>query len=131
MMHNAIETVGRSTLVIKGKEILCKTIVVGMRGHESASINFPEAEFAKYIDPLIGDLDTGSYPRHKLLFIHFSPFSGMFLDHNSTPGGEKLDEWLEDVRIVDEMNFRYRMVPDVFKEVAGYGDGFVGEGDVD
>jgi hypothetical protein len=121
-MHStAIETVGRDTLVIKGTEIVCTTHVRAMCDRDMASINFPEAEYDKYIAPLVGKLDTGSYPRHKLLFMRFSPFTGMFLEHTSWPDGEKLDEWMEDVRIVDEFNFRYGLAPAVFANVPGFG----------
>lgn len=122
-MVPAIEGVGRDTLVIKGTEILFVTRVQGIRGGECASINFHPAEYDKYIAPLIpADPDDGlTFPRHKLVFIRFSLVMGLFLEHNVWPGGEKLDEWLEDVRIVDEFNFRWGLVPASFANVEGFG----------
>lgn len=122
MYCNAIETVGRDTLVIKGSEILFTTTVQGIRGGECASINFPPAEFEKYIAPLIPEDDPGlTYPRNKLVFIRFSLYTGSFLEHNVWPGGEPLDRWLDDVRIVDAFNFRWGLVPAAFANVPGFG----------
>ena len=128
---NAIESVGRPTLLIKGTEILGTVTISGMRGNEFASINLTEELYAKHVAPLLGRQaePVGSYPVHKLTFFRFSPYSGLYLDSNLDTSAERdvVDEWFDDVRVVDEFYFHYGMVPAIFKDVAGYGDRLAGD----
>ena len=65
---------------------------------------------------------NGVIAEHKLISFHFMPFLGMFVECNIDPGPshQAVDEWFDDVRIVDEFNFSYGWVPDTFKDVEGY-----------
>ena len=137
MKTAAIEGVGREALVIKGAsydlrslekrgpEILGPAIVFGMRSGivSEASVHFTEAMYDEYIAPRIPPMEEEiNYPRSKLVVIRFSCGLGHFLSHNVWPGGEKLDDWLENVRLVDKFNFEWGMAPETFQDVPGYGE---------
>lgn len=126
-MHSAIENVGRSTLIIKGDKVIGKTVVSGMRGNQVAMITLSEADYNKFVKPLLqSDADEWRRPcgvaEHKLVSFRFLPWSGGFIECNigANPSGGAVDEWFDDVRIVDEFNLGYGMVPDLFKDVEGY-----------
>lgn len=120
MYDMAIQGTGKPTLLIKDNKVLA-TVRVEALSSNHASVTLTEGDYAQLIKPLAPDLQCGHYPVHKLVYLRFSPYSGMYLECNlDGRDAEAVNEWFEYTRIVDEFNLHYGMVPDTFKDVEGY-----------
>lgn len=119
-MFAAIETAGKPTLLVQGTKVLGNVKISGMCGAE-VSVNLSPELYEQMIAPVVEKRDYG-YPPEKLTFLRFSPYAGMYLSNNLDSDSERtaVDAVFEHCRIVDEFNFAWGLVPDVFKEVEGY-----------
>ena len=111
----AVNTVGNDILFIKDNEVIGKGKCVIAYGSDWVGVNYLEGE-------LLETLLQNEFIRAltlKYIYFHFRPLTGSFIDDREIFDCE-LGNLFEDVRVVDEFNFNWGMVPDTFKDVPGY-----------
>lgn len=119
-MFQAIETVGRLTLLTRGTKVLGRVHTGGMCRAEVVILLTPEL-YEQLIAPVVVKRDYG-YPPEKVTFLRFSPYTGEYMSNNLDDDGDikAVDGVFDNCRVVDEFNFGWGLVPEVFREVEGY-----------
>ena len=111
----AVEGVGKDILFIKDNKVVGKGKSQVAYGDEWVGVSYLEGEFLEKFQ-LTEHVKVMSL---KHTYLRFCPFLGVFIGDEEKLGSDVVDIF-EDVRVVDEFNFRWGMVPDTFKDVPGY-----------
>lgn len=118
-MYGALQNVGKTVLFIKDNKVIGKGSSQIGHGDDWHGIRVESGEIFDQLKDL-APFNSGKLGiKHS--YIRFSPLSGVYLGMNFSDEYPEVDALLEMVRVVDEFNFGYRMAPDSFKEVEGYG----------
>ena len=128
MYYRAVDGVGKDILIVdKECKIVARATSIGMRGNDFVSIRLIKEDFEKLLSGLS---DMSKSLMHSIGHLRCCPISGMFIQP-TLDLGDKENEIMEnifaDTYAVGEFELRYRMVPDFFKNVEGYGAGLSSE----
>jgi len=116
----AVENVGRDVLLVRDNKVIgegrtqtsdCTVVSVEMVDDRAKAL----------VDssPMVQVLAVHSPDRkYRWALFHFHAFTGRYAD--LPEDGDLYFADLENVRVVDKLNFEYGLVPDSFKEVEGY-----------
>jgi hypothetical protein len=115
----ALQNVGKTVLFIKDNKVVGKGRGQIGRGDEWHGIRIESGELFEQLKDIEPFNTPGIGTKHAL--IRFSPTLGSFIGFGFTDEFPQAEEILEYVRVVDEFNLGYRMVPDTFKDTEGYG----------
>lgn len=111
----AVEGVGKDILFIKDNKVVGKGKSHVAYGDVWVGASYLEGEFLEKFK-LTEHVKAMSL---KHTYLRFCPILGVFIGDDKKFGSDIVDIF-EDVRVVDEFNFRWGMVPDTFKDVPGY-----------
>lgn len=114
MTDFAITSIGKTCLLVKNNKIIGKGFSVGKRDGR-VSIKLTEGSILEAAASFLATKElTLQYA-----YLHFSDISGYNIDTVEWVGEDGY-AFLEDVYAVDEFNFSWGMVPEMFKTVPGY-----------
>jgi hypothetical protein len=116
MFHSAVSGTGKTVLVVRGLEIIGKGQTAIARGTEYVGVRLTEGKIMEEAKDLgivkaVGFQDS---------YFRFSPTTGGFASWFYGDSEEDTLKFFEELRIVDEFNLRFGLVPDEFKDVPGY-----------
>lgn len=128
MIYRAVDGVSKDVLVVnKECKVIARGTSIAMRGNDFVSIRLIKEDF----DKLLGGLsDMSKSVMHSIGHLRCCPISGMFIQPTLDLGDEEneiMENIFNDTYVVSEFDLRFRMVPDFFKEVDGYGAGLSSE----
>lgn len=128
MHYRAIDGVSKDVLVVdKECKIVARGTSIAMRGNDFVSIRLIKEDFDKLLNGLS---DMSRSLMHSIGHLRCCPISGMFIQPTLDLGDEEneiMEKIFADTYAVSEFDLRYRMVPDFFKDVEGYGAGLSSE----
>lgn len=115
-------------LLIRDNKVIGKAQMAIGRGTEWVGIRITEGEVKEEVSKLIKAATEGEDLKDldgtlRFFFPHFTYYSGLYLDIGNlllTEKTSEIDAYFQDIRVVNEFNFRWGLVPDVFKDVEGY-----------
>lgn len=114
MHFKAVESVGKKVVFIKDNKVVGTGVTqTSTQGWVSASVKDGEL-----YDQLV-ETPTGAAIKPSWIMPRFSEYTGGFLDSGMSEALD-IETLFEDVRIVDEFNLLYGMVPETFKDVPQY-----------
>lgn len=113
----AVPSTGKTVLVIKENKVIGKGSAQLAVGTDFVGIRFTEGEILE----MTKDLTVVKIFEHKHAYFRYSPVSGAFIGSAYDKDREDEFDVLQDTTVVDEFNLKYRMVPEHFKDVPGYG----------
>lgn len=128
MLYRAVDGVSKDILIVdKECKIIGRGTSVAMRGNDFVCIRLIKED----IDKLLINLpDMSKSLMHSIGHLRCCPISGMFIQPTLDLGNEEneiMENIFADTYAVSEFELRYRMVPDFFKNVEGYGVGLSSE----
>jgi hypothetical protein len=122
-MYRAIDSVNKQVLVIKNGKIIANGISISMRGNEFAGVRLSNANLTFLPDNIRQMMDIIGHLR-------FCPISGMYIEPTLGLDDEEFDHiesMFDKTYAVGELELRYGMVPDFFKNVEGYKSSIITE----
>lgn len=104
---------------VQGNKIIGKGRVAIRHGDNFVGVRVDSGPIAE----MVKDLELVTLMGLKCAFLRFMPVTGVYAgdDHQTGEGGTAL---LQDVRVVDEHNLAFGIVPESFKDVEGYRSAF-------
>ncbi|NTV78162.1 MAG: hypothetical protein HGA25_03210 [Clostridiales bacterium] len=125
MYYRAVDGVSKDILIVdKESKIIARGVSIGMRGNDFVAIRLAKEDFEKLLSGLS---DMAKSLMHSIGHIRCCPISGMFIQPTLDLGDDEngiIENIFADTYAVSEFDLRYRMVPDFFKNVEGYGSCF-------
>lgn len=120
-MFNALERSGKPVLIIRGLKVIGRgQTQVATDGW--VGVQMLDAEPHAAVHAWLGE-QAANLAQHT--YIRYSVFNGMFLElpfkDDETQAYQDADEFFDETYAVDEFNFKWGLVPDIFKDVEGYG----------
>lgn len=120
-MFNALERTGKEVLIIRGLKVIGRGLSQ-TANHGWVGIRMLEGEPHAAVQAWLGD----SHPEiAKHAYIRYSEVSGAFFQlpfkDDETQAYQDADEFFDETYAVDEFNFKWGLVPDIYKDVEGYG----------
>lgn len=130
-VNMAIKNITDPCTLFKGNKAIGAVKISSCRRY-LANLTLNKEMFDELIRPLM-TIRKDVKDIEKYVVLKFCTLDGTFIDTNieEEDGAEKVAEWFEDVRVVSAFHLKYRMVPDTFKEVEGYGAAFSEQGEND
>ena len=124
MHYRAVDGVSRDILIVdKECKIIAHGTSVAMNGDSFVSIRLNNDDIVKHFVEMT---DMTKSLMHSVGHVRFRPVSGMYISP-ALDLGEKDNEIINNIfdgtYAVSEFELRYRMVPEFFKYVEGYGAG--------
>lgn len=126
--HNAIESVGRDSLLIQNNKVIGKVKVVTMVGMICGAMMKDDA--CKELVKETAQIKIWSESKNEIMakdpcrfaYFHFNSISGEYIgDYVEQNKYREKQKALEDCFIVDKFNFEYGWCPSTFSTVEGFG----------